>query len=144
LLYAFFANLVDVWLHARICQIKIRPAQFRLNQQLSTNQYPPLPCSRVFLKPNINSLWFFFCCEGPRSRCYGRPQPLSLLCNPVMNMIFPLFLVMEHRWNKTDTKKPKYSEKKHVPEPICPPQISRGLTRNRTRASAVRDRRITD
>jgi hypothetical protein len=30
-----------------------------------------------------------------------------------------------------------------VPVPLCPPQISHGLTRDRTRASAVRDRRLT-
>jgi hypothetical protein len=31
---------------------------------------------------------------------------------------------------------------KPVPVPICPPQISHGLTRDRTRASAVRGRRL--
>jgi hypothetical protein len=31
---------------------------------------------------------------------------------------------------------------KPVPVPLCPPQISHGLTRNRTRASAVRGRRL--
>jgi hypothetical protein len=32
---------------------------------------------------------------------------------------------------------------KPVPVPLCPPQISHGLTRDRTRASAVRGRRLT-
>jgi hypothetical protein len=32
---------------------------------------------------------------------------------------------------------------KSVPVPLCPPQISHGLTRDRTRASAVRGRRLT-
>jgi hypothetical protein len=32
---------------------------------------------------------------------------------------------------------------KPVPVPLCPPQISHGLTRNRTRTSAVRGRRLT-
>jgi hypothetical protein len=31
---------------------------------------------------------------------------------------------------------------KPVPVPLCPPQILRGLTRDRTRASAVRGRRL--
>jgi hypothetical protein len=31
---------------------------------------------------------------------------------------------------------------KPVPVPLCPPQISHGLTRDRTRASAVRGRRL--
>jgi hypothetical protein len=29
------------------------------------------------------------------------------------------------------------------PVPLCPPQISHGLTQDRTRASAVRGRRLT-
>jgi hypothetical protein len=32
---------------------------------------------------------------------------------------------------------------KPVPVPLCPPQISHRLTRDRTRASAVRGRRLT-
>jgi hypothetical protein len=32
---------------------------------------------------------------------------------------------------------------KPVPVPLCPPQISHGLTRDRTRASAVNGRRLT-
>jgi hypothetical protein len=32
---------------------------------------------------------------------------------------------------------------KPVPVPLCPPQISHGLIRDRTRASAVRDRQLT-
>jgi hypothetical protein len=32
---------------------------------------------------------------------------------------------------------------KHVPVPLCPPQIPHGLTRDRTQASAVRGRRLT-
>jgi hypothetical protein len=34
--------------------------------------------------------------------------------------------------------------KKPVPVPLCPPQIPHGLTRTRTRASAVRGRRLTN
>jgi hypothetical protein len=49
---------------------------------------------------------------------------------------------MEHRWNETDRGKPKYGGK-HVPVPLCPPQIPHGLTRDRTRASAVSGRQLT-
>jgi hypothetical protein len=45
--------------------------------------------------------------------------------------------VMEHRWNEVDKGKPKYSGEKPVPVPLCPPQITHGLTRDRIRASAV-------
>jgi hypothetical protein len=46
---------------------------------------------------------------------------------------------MEHRWNEIDSGKPKYSGGGPVPVPLCPPQIPHGLTRDRTRASAVGD-----
>jgi hypothetical protein len=44
---------------------------------------------------------------------YGRTAALGLLCNPVMKMIsvFSFFQLMEHRWNETDRRKPKYSGK---------------------------------
>jgi hypothetical protein len=34
-------------------------------------------------------------------------------------------------------------EEKPVPVPLCPPQTPHGLTRNQTRASPVRGRRLT-
>jgi hypothetical protein len=58
-------------------------------------------------------------------------------------LIFSFFRVMEHRWNEIDRGKPKYSGEKPVPVPFCPPQNPHGLTRDRTRASAVRGRRLT-
>jgi hypothetical protein len=64
------------------------------------------------------------------------------LCDP-MEMKLIMFLVMEHRWNEIDRGKRKYSGKKPVPVPLCPPQIPHGLTRDRTRASAVGGRRLT-
>jgi hypothetical protein len=60
-----------------------------------------------------------------------------------MIIIIFLFLVMEHRWNGIDRGKQKNSRKKPVPVPLCPPQIPHGLTRDRTRASAVGGRRLT-
>jgi hypothetical protein len=57
------------------------------------------------------------------------------------SVFFSIFLVMEHR---CDRGKPKYSAEKPVPVPLCPPQILRGVTpQDRTRASAVRGRRLT-
>jgi hypothetical protein len=52
-------------------------------------------------------------------------------------LFFVLFLVMEHQWNKIDRGKLKNSGEKLVPVPLCPLQIPHGLTRDRTRASAV-------
>jgi hypothetical protein len=87
----------------------------------------------------------FFVVKGPAADDMDAPQPWGLLCNPVMKMIsfFLFFRLMEHRWNEIDRGKPKYLGEKPVPMPLCPPQIPHGLTRYRTRASAVRTRRLT-
>jgi hypothetical protein len=54
-------------------------------------------------------------------------------------MSFLLFyMLIDKRGNETDSGKPKYSEKKPVPVPLCPPQIPHGSIRDRTRASAGR------
>jgi hypothetical protein len=39
---------------------------------------------------------------------------------------FTFFQVIEHRWNEIDSGKSKFSEKKPVPVPLCPPQIPHG------------------
>jgi hypothetical protein len=49
----------------------------------------------------------------------------------------------ERRWNDIDRRKPNNSEKNAVPMPIFPAQIPQGLNWARTRASAVRDWRLT-
>jgi hypothetical protein len=41
------------------------------------------------------------------------------------------------------TGEPKNSVNKHVPVPLCPPQIPHGLTKVQSRASEVRGRRLT-
>jgi hypothetical protein len=47
-------------------------------------------------------------------------------------------------WNDIDSEKPKKKlGEKPVPVPLCPPQISHGLTREQTRASAVKGQRLT-
>jgi hypothetical protein len=82
---------------------------------------------------------------GPRSRCYGHTAALRLIVQPCDedDYFFTFFRVMEHRWNELDRGKPKYSGKKSVSVPLCLPQIPHGLTRDRTRASTVRGRRLT-
>jgi hypothetical protein len=50
---------------------------------------------------------------------------------------------MKHRWKKIDRGKTEVLGEKPVPVPLCPPQIPHGLTRDRTRASTVRVRRLT-
>jgi hypothetical protein len=49
----------------------------------------------------------------------------------------------ERRWNDILTGETEELGEKPVPVPLCPPQIPHGLTRARTRASAVRGRRLT-
>jgi hypothetical protein len=58
-------------------------------------------------------------------------------------LFFILFQVVEHGWNEIDRGKPKYSGKKPVPVPLCPPQIPPESTWEGTRASAVEGRRLT-
>jgi hypothetical protein len=45
---------------------------------------------------------FFF--EGPRSRCYERTAAFRLIVQPCDVSLFPVFQVMEHRWNEIDGK----------------------------------------
>jgi hypothetical protein len=52
------------------------------------------------------------------------------------SVFFSFFEVMEHRWNKI-VRENRSTGEKPVPVPLCPPQIPHGLTRDRTRASAV-------
>jgi hypothetical protein len=74
---------------------------------------------------------FSFGGEGPRSRSYGRTAALRPLWWSWRErlQVFSFFQVMQHQWNETDKGKPKYSGKKPVPVPLCPPQIPRGPTR---------------
>jgi hypothetical protein len=70
------------------------------------------------------------------------------LCNPVMKMKMVVILFcpfpsngapVERNWQG----KTEVLGKTPVPVPLCPPQISHGLTRDRTRASAAGGRRLT-
>jgi hypothetical protein len=80
-----------------------------------------------------------------RGFSYGRTVALRLIMQPCdeVDQFFSLFCLMEHEWNEIDRGKPKYSGGKPVPVPLCPPPIPHGLTRDRTRASAVKGLRLT-
>jgi hypothetical protein len=86
----------------------------------------------------------FFVVKGPAAGATDASQPLGLLCKPLMKMI--IFFVLpcngasvEWNWQV----KTEVLGEKPVPVPLCPPQIPYGLTRNGSRASAVRGRRLT-
>jgi hypothetical protein len=70
---------------------------------------------------NESAVLFYFCGEGPRSRCYGRTVVLRLIVQPCDedeekgDQFFSFFQVMEHRWNGIDRGKPKYSGGKPCP-----------------------------
>jgi hypothetical protein len=84
--------------------------------------------------------------KDPAADATDAPQAWGLLCNPGMKMITVFFFVfpcngspMEWNWQG----KTKVRGEKPVPVPHCPQQIPHGLTRDRTRASAVRGRPVT-
>jgi hypothetical protein len=84
--------------------------------------------------------------KGPAADATDALQPWGFLCNPVMKtkmMInfcpFPSNgALVERNWQG----KSEELGEKPVPVPLCPPQIPHGLTRDRTRASAVGGRRL--
>jgi hypothetical protein len=81
---------------------------------------------------------FFFVVKSPAADATDAPQPRGLLWNPMMKMInFLIFLSnrLPVEWN--------CQGKTEVLVPLCPPQTPHGLTRDRTRASAVRGRQLT-
>jgi hypothetical protein len=60
-----------------------------------------------------------------------------------MISVFSFFLVMEHRWNEIDRGKPKYAGKNLSQCQFVHHKSHMELTRDLTRASAVRGRRLT-
>jgi hypothetical protein len=82
----------------------------------------------------------FFCGEAPPSRRYGRTAALRLCAQPCDEdddeVFFCFSNLMENRWNEVDRGK-------RVPVPLRPPWIPHGLTRDRTRPSAVGVWRLT-
>jgi hypothetical protein len=91
---------------------------------------------------------FLFCGEAPRSRSYRSTAALRLvvqLCDEDEEKddnFFLFFQVMEQGGMKLKGKTEVRGEKP-VPVSLCTPQISHGLTWDRTLDSAVRGRRLT-
>jgi hypothetical protein len=88
------------------------------------------------------NLPFFF--EGPRSRCYGHTAALRLIVQPCdEDDQFFRFSVKCSTGRMKLTGENRSTRGKLVPVPLCPPQIPHGPTRDGTRTSTVRDRRLT-
>jgi hypothetical protein len=85
----------------------------------------------------VMNTFFPWRCDGSSTQAL-MPTYVSILRIPQMIWV----------WRATvewyiDRGKPKNSEKKPVPVPLCPPQIPHGLTLVWTQASAVRGQRLT-
>jgi hypothetical protein len=93
--------------------------------------------SKSFSQGIWRDVIFFCLVKGPAADATDAPQPWDLLCNPVMKMIS----VFSAEWNWQG--KAEVLGEKPVPVPLCPPQNPHGMNRDRTRASAVGDRRLT-
>ena len=83
--------------------------------------------------------------KGPAADATNAPQPEGLLCSPVMKSdeVFLFFQLTEHRWNETDTGKPKYSGKNLSQCHFFHHKSHMDRPRDRTRASVVTGRRLT-
>jgi hypothetical protein len=86
--------------------------------------------------------------KGPAADATGAPQPWGFLCNPVMKMTMFTIIFCPFASNGAPVEwnwqgKTEVLGEKPVPVPLCAPQIPRGLTQDRTRASAVGGRRLT-
>jgi hypothetical protein len=61
---------------------------------------------------NIDHIFFCFWKRAPQEMLRTQ-RSLEAYCATLWwRLVFPVFLVMEHRWNEIDRGKPKYSEKK--------------------------------
>jgi hypothetical protein len=67
---------------------------------------------------------------------------MSLNCGHQLLSILQLNMILAERWNDTDRVKTEKLGEKPVPVPLYPQQIPYGLTRVRTRSSAIRGRQI--
>jgi hypothetical protein len=84
--------------------------------------------------------------KGPAADATDALQPWGLLCNPVMKIMIIIFCPSPSNgapveWNWQG--KTEELGEKPASVPLCQPQIPHGLTRDRTRASAVGGRRLT-
>ena len=80
------------------------------------------------------------CVKGPAANATDAPQPWGLLWNPVLKTITVFFVFQSNgapvEWNWR--RKTEVLREKPILVPLCPPQITHGLTRDRTRASDER------
>jgi hypothetical protein len=102
---------------------------------------------KITYRPNhTNSCTsFFFVVKGPAADATDALQPWGLLCNP-MKMKLMMIIFCPFPSNGAPVKAQGKTEKlgeKPVQVPLRPPQIPHGLTRDRTRASAVGGQRLT-
>jgi hypothetical protein len=89
-----------------------------------------------------------FCGEGPRSRYYGRTAALRLRVQPcdedeIWSVFFFIFPSNGARVEWSWQGETEVLGEKPVPVPLCQPQIPMDWSRDQTRASAVRGRRLT-
>jgi hypothetical protein len=94
--------------------------------------------------------YFFLVVKGPAADATDAPQPWGCLCNHMMKMMMMMMIIIFYpfpsngklvEWNWQG--KTEVLGEKPVPVPLCPPQIPKGRTRDRTRAFAVGGRRLT-
>jgi hypothetical protein len=95
---------------------------------------------KIFRFPSSDRIYW----RAPQQMLWTHRSLEGLLCKPVMKMRFFLlfqFNAAPVEWNWQG--KTEVLGEKHVPVPLCPPQILHGLARDRNPASAVRDRGLT-
>lgn len=82
-----------------------------------------------------------YCKDIKKRRHFLSNAPTPLFNSTISDTVFIFLKIPSHRmkeeWNDTDMAKPKYSGKNLAPVPDSPPQISHGMARNQTPASAV-------
>jgi hypothetical protein len=104
-----------------------------------------LPFWISFVLPPVT--YFVYLVKVPAADATDAPQPWGLLFNPVMKMV--KFFLLSHfnaapvQWNWQGKTEVLGGGGKPVPVTFCPPQIPHGPTWDRTRASAMRVRRLT-
>jgi hypothetical protein len=94
------------------------------------------------------SIRLFLVVKGPAADATDALQPWGFLCNPMMKMKMIIIFFCPFPSNGAPVEwnwqgKTEELGEKPVPVPLCPQQIPHGLTRDRTRASAVGGRRLT-
>jgi hypothetical protein len=107
-------------------------------------------CDMLRSSDHWHHLWDtrdFLVVKGPAADAADALQPWGFLCNPVMKMMMIVIFCpfpsngAPAEWNWQG--KTEVLGEKPVTVPLCPPQIPHGLSRDRTRASAMWGRLLT-